>query len=408
MNQIAQTTVDHETACELDGTREMAVLLLCARSRSEESGAEVIRDAVRDGVRWDFLAELAQWHGIDGLLYRTLSSVCPGLVPRDTRDLLYDSFEENAHRFRRLCPELTKLMQEFQSAQIPALPFKGPVLAHLFYRSPETRRCFNLDILIREDDLPRAQLILLNRGFQIIALPKGTSAQAHWHLESRVGFQHGTTGTQIVLHHQIVPRRYGHRISFDGLWERRHSRLFGDTTLSVLSPEDHLVVLALHAIKNGFWPRMSLVCDFAELLASNAVIDWKLLFTMADESGTERTLMLGLALAQSLLGTRLPAAPLARIAEDAIVGRLAERVQVRLMERQMGFPNLVEATRMHLSLRKRLFHKAGYVFCIMATPSDRNLTFFGAPVSLSQSYVVRQLTLAKKCARQIIRVFSPR
>jgi len=61
---------------------------------------------------------------------------------------------------RHLTAELVRLMGLLKAAGVPAVTFKGPVLAAMAYGSIELRQFSDLDILVRQTDLPRVAEIL--------------------------------------------------------------------------------------------------------------------------------------------------------------------------------------------------------------------------------------------------------
>jgi len=61
---------------------------------------------------------------------------------------------------RHLTAELVRLTGLLKAAGIAAVAFKGPVLAAMAYGSIDMRQFVDLDILVRQTDLPRIAEIL--------------------------------------------------------------------------------------------------------------------------------------------------------------------------------------------------------------------------------------------------------
>ena len=66
---------------------------------------------------------------------------------------------------RHLTAELVRLTGLLKAAGVEAIAFKGPVLAAMAYGSIELRQFVDLDILVRQSDLPRIAEILTAEGY---------------------------------------------------------------------------------------------------------------------------------------------------------------------------------------------------------------------------------------------------
>ena len=66
----------------------------------------------------------------------------------------------NSTRNLVLTAELLRLFNLFDQAEIPAISFKGPVLTQLLYGDFSLREFSDLDIVVREADVSKAEDIL--------------------------------------------------------------------------------------------------------------------------------------------------------------------------------------------------------------------------------------------------------
>ena len=62
--------------------------------------------------------------------------------------------------------ELLRLLTLFESAGIPAIPYKGPLLASLVYGKIARRQFCDLDILVRKRGFPKARRLLLSQDYR--------------------------------------------------------------------------------------------------------------------------------------------------------------------------------------------------------------------------------------------------
>jgi hypothetical protein len=91
------------------------------------------------------------------LLYWNLHAVCPAAVPATTLDQLKRYFHTITLRNMFLVRELSTLLSMLDAHGIPAIPYKGPVLATSVYGNLALRQFRDLDVLLRAQDAARAK-----------------------------------------------------------------------------------------------------------------------------------------------------------------------------------------------------------------------------------------------------------
>jgi hypothetical protein len=226
------------------------------------------------------------------------------------------------------------VLARFAAHEIPALPYKGPVLAQRVYGSLAMRQVGDLDIVVRRRDVARARELLIARGYHSrrarIAIPGAL----------RVEYQHRLVHPRehivIELHWTITPRSVAAAPTLGELWERREIVPLLDIAFPSLGRDDLLLTLCLHGAKHR-WRRLELIVSVAELLAqSSAMLDWDALTARAARLGNLRILRLGLALAGDVLDAPLPPAVRHTLDADAEVQSLAAGVCERLLPRAEG------------------------------------------------------------------------
>src|SRR5262249_42701587 len=137
--------------------QEFQLLLYCARSSPD---ARSIRDLVSKGIDWQTLLKLAAQHCVRPMLLQTLKSVCWDAVPPKIQLELTLFNKANVQKNLLFTGELLRLFGLFQQNAILIATFKGPVLAHSVYGHISLREFSDLDILVREADLSKAEDIL--------------------------------------------------------------------------------------------------------------------------------------------------------------------------------------------------------------------------------------------------------
>jgi hypothetical protein len=140
---------------------------------------------------------------------------------------------------------------------------------------------------------------------------------------------------------------------------RRRPVDLGDTRLPAPAPQDHLLLVTLHAAQD-VWSRIAWLADVGALLERHPALDY---FAVRDEArrhGVERLLRLGLGLAQALVDAPLPRDVAAWVRRDRGLGDLVRDVCGRRLRPAAAPPGLVEAARFHLRSRERWSDRLRY------------------------------------------------
>jgi hypothetical protein len=147
---------------------EVELLLCCTRTHIDSEIAERIKTLLQSRHRLGVPNPDCTRHGVIPLLYQSLSTTCPEAVPKTNLAQLRDYSHSNALHNLFLTKELLKLLNLFESHSIPAIPFKGPVLAVSAYGNLSLRQIGDLDILVRERDYHKAKELLLDQGHRML------------------------------------------------------------------------------------------------------------------------------------------------------------------------------------------------------------------------------------------------
>jgi Uncharacterised nucleotidyltransferase len=79
---------------------------------------------------------------------------------------LQDYYLSNSLQNMRLAGELLGLLEVLEAQNIPAVPYKGPVLAAFAYSNLRLREFADINVLVRKEEVIRAQELLLAEGYQ--------------------------------------------------------------------------------------------------------------------------------------------------------------------------------------------------------------------------------------------------
>ena len=299
-----------------------AAALLCPERRGS-CGTRADREPGSGRGGLDVPAADGGDHGVAPLLYRALNDTCPQAVPQDVLDQLQSRFRANGRRNLLLTGELLGLLRTLKAKGIPAVPYKGPILAVHAYGNLALREFGDLDVLIHKDNIPKAKDVMASLGYR--QLEELTGAQEEAYLRSQCEYIFtNDRGTIVELHWALVPRKITFSLDPEDLWTRLEAIDLGGATVPTFSPEDTLLILCVHGSKHR-WKRLAWVCDVAETINAHPSMDWKRILAQAVELRGERMLFMGLFLANDLLGAPLPEYVLERVRADRVVSPLAER-----------------------------------------------------------------------------------
>jgi hypothetical protein len=370
---------------------ELETDLLLAASLAHPDGRRLdrIRELTCRDLDWDRLIDAARFHGTLPLLWWNLSWAGPERVPADRAAFLQDQFRANAGRGLLMQRELLRVLHLLGERGIVAVPYKGPVLATTLYGNVALRTYGDLDIVVRPGDQARALDALLADRYRRIEVEEEELGQRQrWHHE----LVRDDGAPMLELHWSFAQRSWRFLPDLDGVWARLQPWPVGHEEVDGFCPEDLLAVLCVHGARH-FWLRLLWICDIAQLVESCPQTDWTRVVRDARRSGTLRLVLLGLALAEELLGTELAAPVRDALRSEPEVRSVAAKLRARTLSRHPVEPKGREATDLYLEMRERWRERAAHVL----EPNFDDLRTVSLPPALSGVYwVVRPLKLAAR------------
>jgi hypothetical protein len=289
------------------------------------------------------------------LLYWNLKATCPEVVPKAALAQLQSAFVRNSAHNLFLCEKLLTVLRGFEQENIPALPYKGLVLAASVYGKLFLRQCADLDILVPKQDFSRAKALLVAHSYR---------PRRQWGWES--SFVDVNDGVCVDLHQNIVPQYIPLPLDFVRVWEHRESACIASATVPTLSAEETLIFLCVQAAKDEWdsCTKLAKIVDIAELLHVSQKMDWERVMHETRRLRCRRMLFFGLRLASVLLDAELPQEVLREMSVHPSVNSLVvEAVRRFFYGTDNGYPilrtadRLVYRFRFHFEVRERLGDK---------------------------------------------------
>jgi Uncharacterised nucleotidyltransferase len=340
-------------------TRETELLLACAASHLDAARIERIKTLARGGeIDWAQVLQTALQHRVMPVLYRSLYSACADAVPTALLKQLKEYFDANAGHNALLTMELFALLDLLEAHGIPAIPYKGPVLAAAVYGDLTLRQFDDLDILVRPQDAQQATAVLLSRGYRRWENRPATMFHRFRKVEELI---RADGQVLLELHQVITSGTFFFPLHPDRLWARVAEVSLPSTNVRSLPPEELLAILCVHGAKHH-WSRLGWICDVAELLRAYPSLDWEGLLGQSRRLGGTRMLLLGLQLVQLLLGADLPVTVWQRIQADRVVPWLTVQVCTQLFAATRRPLAAIDRPRFYLRVRERVRDKARCVF----------------------------------------------
>jgi hypothetical protein len=256
----------------------------CLRARWDPSAADDARIVVSDpDFDWDAVRALAERERVAPLVHSVAAdwSVLPPPVATDLRRMYLGNLARNL----RVLWELRAALDVLAAAGIDALVLKGAALAQDVYVNEGLRPMGDLDLLVRERDVPAAVAVLETHGY----------ARAH---------DEPTSGSALAFENELAlwPPRGGvapievHWSLFDSphyqatlpmawFWSAAVTIPVADTTALALAPEALLLHLCGHLVlHHGQGADLPLLWlhDVAEVIHRHAgALDWDVVLTQA-------------------------------------------------------------------------------------------------------------------------------
>jgi hypothetical protein len=276
------------------------------------------------GLDFGELTRLSYAHAVTPILYRVLASVpLPDQVAQSFRAVL----EENTRWNLALSAELCGLAELFTDHEIAFVPLKGPLLSQQLYGDLSMRASGDLDWLVHRRDVLRVRDLMIARGYRV-------ESTLHWPCDSaclrcreqEISLLDESRSLNVDLHWRILPSYFASAFDYVEVWQSLVSTVFSGRTIPSLGPEHLLLLLCAHGAKHAF-ERLGWICDVASCLKAFPDLRWAEVLASSARAGTTRELLLGLKVAEDLLGVPLPSS----LPEDPVVGKLVPLVRKRIL-----------------------------------------------------------------------------
>jgi Uncharacterised nucleotidyltransferase len=378
------------------GSRELefSLMLACCDNSSSQDNQNRVRNLLKEGVDWALFFDLVEKHGVLPLVQLTLLKFTD-LIPAEPVSELRKKFGEHVRRALWLTQWLGKVSAALDSAGIPCLPYKGPILAQQLYGDVAMRQFSDLDFIVLPSDLESTKNALGKIGL----VPHMDFSTQEMRALLASGYELTFDGmgnrNMVEIQWRVLPRFYSIDFRIEDLFAWAQRVEIGGVKFRTLGNDDLVLILCAHAAKHA-WARLSWICDIAKL-GNAAAIDWAGVIESAAALGMQRILSTSLFLIREMFGAALPAEMESLIDSDPEVETLGMQIISNISQ---DFDVDTESTgyfRLMLRTRERIRDRVRFVSRLMLTPTIAEWSLIELPSWLFPLYrVVRIFRLMRR------------
>jgi hypothetical protein len=349
----------------------------------------VIRDA-------DSFVCLAQAHGVLGHLTAGLAGIPGFQIPSPFLDSL--RAHRRAHLFSNLAmtAELFRVLALFRQSEIECVVVKGPVLSLRAFGEPAVRQYVDLDLLLRQKDIPRAAEILVDADYNS-RIPAEVIRSGKIPGEYR--FRGQSAEMILELHTECTLRYFPLPLPIEKYFQSKTSLSLDGRSVPALSAEHEFILISVHGATH-FWERLMWICDVAAMVHNHPELDWNLIRRSAAEAGAERMVRVALLLAQRSLGVPIPKEMKNEVQRDSACLRLVRQIETWLPYAGFAAPSILPRMFFRLAIRGNAIAGLGYLARLSLSTTEEDWSSESTAPHLRWAGILRRpFRLAKKYRR---------
>ena len=284
---------------------------------------------------WEELWRAAAAHGLSPLVYYQLSNLgvlpdVPPSIATKFRNALHHSTRRSTISFH----QLGQVLETLNSAGIPVIVLKGAHLAELVYDDPALRPMADFDLLVHQEDLHLVDKTMISCGYgptQSEWIDKGY-IDSHQH----VPLYSQTNAHPFEIHWTITHPSNPISINLDILWEQVGSATIAGEKVLVLSPEDLLLHLCLHACQDSLYSSglRSIIDVSVTIERYLSDLDWQQVIRFSQQWGAVKPVYLTLFLARDLVCSPVPDQVLAALEPHDITPQVIQSAVEKILTDQ--------------------------------------------------------------------------
>ena len=288
---------------EAVGSPEFELVLACIRWPLEPADAALIRNLAQQPIQWPHLLKIVHHHQVVSLVSRNLEAAASDCVPSQTLASLRAGAVENARSCFQAISDLARINHRFCEEQIDLRIFKGTPLAIQAFGDATLRGIGDIDLLVRQADIDRADRILHSEGYcRFEPDAWRTPRRMRSYLSHQKDFSYGNpkSGATVDLHWRL----------YRNPWMPTNTRLeeagvawiqLGPESIPTLPFERLFLYLCVHGALDG-WLRVKWLADIGALVRNTPPEQLRTLVRTAIGQGVLPEVSAAILLCQQKLG----------------------------------------------------------------------------------------------------------
>jgi hypothetical protein len=308
---------------------EMEILICCARKSLNSTQIARLTKIAKSQVDWTLLFQFANENGLLPLLCEHLLTNFSA-VPPETVAQYREANRRNALRTLFLSAELLRITESLRQRQIPAVPYKGPVLAQLAYANAQLRQFDDLDIVVSQESIALIYDEMENLGYEARFARDRFLTGRRKDIPGEYVFLHKVNRAIVEFHTESTLRHFPRPPNLDAMFRRSIAIPLNGRSVCTFAPADMLLMLCVHGAKD-FWSRLIWVADLAALVEGMAASEWQQLFVEAKKYDAQRMVRLGLFLANATFKSEFPAVVWEEVKRDPVAVRIGQGLRDQLL-----------------------------------------------------------------------------
>ncbi|ACD82576.1 nucleotidyltransferase domain-containing protein [Candidatus Methylacidiphilum infernorum] len=369
---------------------EKAVLLLGRDSLKEEQTDEIKKNLSFGSFHWELFYNLCFVHGLWGFVLDNLNGRFP--YPGEIKKKLSLLCQSTAKRNDLLFEEQKKILNLLNREGIAAILLKGIGLSQMLYGEKwRLKSTTDIDLLVGLEDVPKTIFLLQKE------LGYGESTGRKINLKTLLYWDKDISlykkknpldfaPSILELHWSVAFNSKIDRRALQAIWKEKTLGMWENISLWRMNKVNELLFLLVHGSKHR-WECLRHLLDVHEyVLKSNfKEKEWEEITDKAFYFGWERFCMLGLALAQALYDTPVPAEILETLGKNWIK-------KEKIFSSPSSFPYV-----RHFSLFELFSSKKDKLFFALKSlrfPSEEIVKHYPLPSFLSFLYIPLSASVA--------------
>lgn len=255
---------------------------------------------------WQKLYEVATKQKVSLILYDFIQKHDGReMVPQFAKERLRETYHRSLAKNLRMMHHASMVFNALNSYQIDVIALKGVFLAEAIYRNVGLRTFFDLDIMVRKEDVLRTLSYMKEMGY--------FTSTYYNPEEANIDIKHippmvKKDSPYIEIHWGILEEDEPFNIDTQGIWRRAREFKTNGVNIYALGYADLILHLCVHfSYQHHMEIGLGALYDIALVIENfNEQIDWDQLTCIAESWGVEKIIWLTFSMLRNLFNVTIP------------------------------------------------------------------------------------------------------